>query len=158
MIDVKKTIFFIFISIYSALILFLGSESYLIGGSNVLEFVYSLAIPVKIAIIFGLFSFGYISIFTKKYRAFARVTFTLVIFFSFVSSQSVVYSGKNNSIEYYIYGFFVKKINIDPTEGGNMVVNSIAPGFVRVSNGDMSFTYVSLFCPLCLDVSEIQKF
>ncbi len=156
--SMRKIIFFIFVSLYSVLIVFLSSEYFLIGGSNVIEFVYSLAKPVKIAVILGLFVFGYMSFFTKNNNLFVRVMFTLVIFLSFVSSQSVVYSGKNNAIEYYIYGFSVNKINLAPSKGESVILDSTAPGLVRVSSGDVSLTYVSLFCPFCLDASELQDF
>jgi len=158
MVNVKQIIFFISVSLYSALILFLTSEVYLIGGSNVIEFVYSIAMSVKVVVILGLFAFGYISFFTKKINFFGKFMFALVFFLSFVSSQNVVYSGKNNTIEYYIYGFSVDKINLDPSDEENVVIDSTSPGLTRVSNGDMSLTYLSLFCPFCLDVSEMQKF
>lgn len=157
MASMKKTIFFTCISIYSSLILVLSSELYLIGGSNVIEFVYSMFLPVKIVVIFALFAFGYMSFFIKKNNIFSKLMFALIIFLSFVSSQSIVYSGKNNSIDYHVYGFSVNKINLDPTDEGNVVINSMALGFVRVSKGDMSFTYMSLFCPFCLDASEMKN-
>lgn len=150
-------LFFLAVSLYSGLLVLLSSEVYLIGGSNVIDFVYTVNMPAKITVIIGLYIFGYLSIFTKFQKYLSRLMLLLAFLLSLVASQSVVYSGKANIIKYYAYGFGVDEIGLNPTKEESVVVASVMPGIVSVSRGERSFKYVSLFCPFCLEMAEVQE-
>ena len=154
----KIIIFGLFVFLYSASFMFLSSGYFLVGGSDVIDFVYSVSPAGKIVAILGMFVFGYLSFFGKKMKMLFRFIFAVMLLLSFVSSQSVVYSGKKNTIEYYVYGCRVDKIDMNPTDGQKIVLSKRMPGLVTLTKGEMSLTYVSLFHPFHLNVSEIQTF
>lgn len=154
----KKILFFAALSLHSALLLLLSAPLFLIGGSDVLEFVYSYPPLAKAVIVVGLFVFGYGAFFLKQYKIISRTLFAVMLLLSVLASQSLVYSGKKNAIEYTCYGVLINKILLNPSDGERVSVAPTMPGLMRLSQGGQSITYVSFICPLCLDASGMQDF
>ncbi|MFC1750980.1 hypothetical protein ACFL2V_19490 [Pseudomonadota bacterium] len=154
----KKALFFGTVFLYSLFLLGASSELYLVGGSNVIEFVYSMPLLGKLTVIGGLFVVGYGLFFSRFKGRATGVSFLLLVVLSVICSQSILYSGKNNQIKHYVLGVAVGTIDINPSDGESVVIDAVIPGVARISRGEASITYISLFYPFCLDASALEGY
>lgn len=152
----KKIIFVFMLSLYSVSIFVFSSSLFLVGGSDMIEFVYTTPIYGKIISVVGLFLFGYLTFFSYGKNKLWVCMFFGMFLLSLISSQSVVYSGKNNQIIYAVNGVIIDSIDFDPIDDITPEISFRAPSLVAISYGEESIIYLSLFFPFSLDASKIE--
>lgn len=154
----RKIIFFIVISLYSILLLFSCSKIFLVGGSDVIEFVYSMPLIAKLISILLVYICGYFSFFWPNNGKILKAVFAVAFLLSIISSQSVVYSGKRNVVEYYVFGISLDSFAIDPTGGDSLSTRQNNPFITKVFYKNESVSFISLLYPFQIDLSGIEKY
>lgn len=129
------------------------SDYYLISGSDVVDFSYHYPhwLHAFIAIVI-------VTLLAVCYRRQVRYLRLLIGFFlllGLVSSQSLIVSGKSNTINSYLYGIRTGSIAFDPGIGYQDMVKKSKSGYTIISNKGRSLFIITGFCPVCINLDDL---
>ncbi len=120
------------------------------------EFLYTSPLSGKlIAVFLLLIAAWWLSRKSEHNTWLRRTAFAISFVLSLLVSQTVLYSGKGNAIDYSVYGITIQKLAIDPNGDNKPQITTIGMGFKRLGYGKQSLVYLSLPCPFCLDLKEM---
>ncbi len=135
--------------LFIALATFLSSDLFLIRGSDVIEFSYSVPLWFSLVSYTSLaFCIVLRIFFIKTNKLYPLIA--LLIALSVYSSQVLVISGKKNTNFLYVFGTQINSLQFDPT--GEYDTYSHTFGTTTIKNTYGELVFISGFCPICIKV------